>query len=107
MSLYLPDGCTQADIDRAAGGYDPEPPEQEEIEMLEEEYGYDDDSTKAGCGHWDSEEHLSYLPDGSTLCCFCQHGATLIAPPALRKPPASVATGEGEDWLEMERRLRA
>ena len=31
MSLYLPDGCTDADVDRAAGGdhYEPDDPEND------------------------------------------------------------------------------
>ena len=46
MSGYLPDGCTQEDLDRAAGGYDePDEPEEchhgvsfnEECEDCEEE----------------------------------------------------------------------
>jgi hypothetical protein len=110
MSIYLPAGCTQEALDRYAGGYDE--PEQEEPEMLEEEYGYEDDTTKATCGHWDSESHLTYRKDGSSICAFCALGATLESPVAeppeipIRRPPA-VATGISEDWTEMERRLRA
>jgi hypothetical protein len=30
MSIYLPDGCTDADVDRAAGGdYEPDDPEND------------------------------------------------------------------------------
>lgn len=32
MSLYLPDGCTDADVDRAAGGYDDAEPDDPENE---------------------------------------------------------------------------
>jgi hypothetical protein len=113
VSAYLPEGCTQTALDRYAGGYEPQEPEQqEEIAMLEEEYGYDDDTTKASCGHWDSESRLTYRADATSLCSFCALGATLelphAEPPAIPiRRPQAVATGSGEDWMEMERRLRA
>lgn len=105
MSGYLPDGCTQDALDRYLDG-DEEPLEYEsqEEEMPDEpeyifnayedekapsrlRWPYEDDTTKATCGHWDSESHLTYLPDGYSLCAHC-------ALYGLRKPAAAEAGGD-------------
>jgi hypothetical protein len=101
MSGYLPDGCTQDALDRYLDG-DEDPFEyesQEEEEMPEEpEYicsAYEDDTTKATCGHWDSESHLTYLPNGDSLCAHC-------ALYGLRKPASAEASAEAGDGAERE-----
>ena len=50
---------------------------------------YEDDTTKATCGHWDSESHLTYLTGGDSLCAHC-------ALYGLRKPASAEAGGGAE-----------
>lgn len=61
---YYPDGCSQDAFDRANDDLG----------------GWDEDTTLASCGHFESESRLTYRPDGTSLCVACDRETPRRAP---------------------------